>query len=74
MTKEIVSKEKFVELVNEEVIRHPKYKDGTKVLELNPNRSSGFDFYTDPAADRHEQEAIIVEAREFINKKYGYKK
>jgi hypothetical protein len=74
MAKEMVSKEKFVELVNEEVIRHPKYKDGTKVLEINPNRNSGFDFYADPAADRNEQEQLIIEAREFIEKKYDYEK
>ncbi len=74
MSKEIVSKERFVELVNEEVIRHPKYKDGTKVLEINANRACGFDFYVDPAADRKEQEAVIIEARGFIGKKYDFEK
>jgi hypothetical protein len=72
MAKETVSREKFIELINEEVIRHAKYKDGTKVLEMNPNRNCGFDFYADPAADRKEQEEIIIEAKEFIEKKYDY--
>lgn len=74
MSKEIVSRDRFVELVNEEVIRHPKYKDGTKVLEINTARACGFEFYVDPAANRKEQEGVIVEAKAFIGKKYDFEK
>ncbi len=73
MQKKSVSEVKYVELVNEEVIRHPKYKDGTKVLKVNINKKSGFDFFADPLADRQEQEQVIIEAREFIDKKYSCK-
>jgi hypothetical protein len=72
MAKELISKEYFVELVNEEVLRHPKYKDGTKVLEINPNRETGFDFRADPAADRQEQAEVVREAAGFIGGKYRY--
>ena len=73
MAKEIVSAQRYVELVNEEVVRHPKYKDGTKVLEVTPNRNCGFEFFADPAADRQEQEAVIIEAREFVDTKYDHR-
>lgn len=72
MSKEIVSKERFVELVNEEVIRHPKYKDGTRVLEINPARECGFEFYADPAANRKGQETVIIEASGFIGELKEY--
>lgn len=69
-----MSLEQFIDLLNAEIEKDPRYSEGLKVTEMKPSLQYGYSLALDPTVDSTLQDKIIKDAVAKVSSRYEFSK